>query len=311
MEGTEQRLQERMTEALGLLLLGELPEEIDHSGCCDNCTKQACEAVNRLIRAFAQAREFLLSLSEGKLEADAPPRNFLISPFKQLHANLRHLTWQTQQITKGDLSQHVDFLGEFSTSFNAMIASLREKKAIEEALMRSQEALKRANELLERQATTDVLTGIPNRLKFNSALGREIRKAWRHRVPLSLIMFDIDHFKRINDTYGHHIGDLVLQELAGLIGKSIREEDILARWGGEEFVVLLPHTDRDGGVKLANRMLLKVAKNTFSVVNTVTCSFGVALFRKEDDGEAFVQRADKALYAAKGRGRNRVEVAED
>ena len=311
MEKPEQELLRDVTEAANRLLLGALPQEIDHAGCGDACTVQVCESLNRLIRTFAEARQFLLSLSEGRLEAEAPSRNFLISPFKQLHANLRHLTWQTQQITRGDLNQQVTFLGEFSTSFNAMIASLREKKAIEEALKHSQDTLQRANEILAHQATTDALTGIPNRLKFNSSLSGETSKARRHGTPLSLVIFDIDHFKRINDSYGHHIGDVVLQELAGLIGGLKRHEDIFARWGGEEFVILLPHTDLKGGRILAERLRLKVEKNPFSVVKTVTCSFGVARFHRKEDGETFLQRADQALYRAKDGGRNRVEVAVD
>jgi two-component system cell cycle response regulator len=305
MNAREQRLLDKTASAVESLLLGESPQEIDTSGeDCSEEVRKVCDAVNRLVTAFGEARRFILSLSEGKLEVEAPARNFLASAFKQLHANLRHLTWQTQQIARGDLNQRVDFLGEFSTSFNTMIESLREKRGLEDALQRT-------NELLERQATTDTLTGIANRLKFNKAMAVEVSKARRHLVPLSLIIFDIDNFKLINDTFGHRAGDLALQELATLVAPTMRPEDVFARWGGEEFAVLLPYTDGAGAVTLAERLRHRIQMHPFSVVNALTCSFGVAQFRAEENEDAFVRRADEALYEAKKEGRNRVEVAKD
>jgi diguanylate cyclase (GGDEF)-like protein len=305
MDAREQRLLDEIASAIESLLLGESPQEIDTAA--EGCSKEVrrvCEAANRLVTAFGEARRFILSLSEGKLEVEAPPRNFLVSAFKQLHANLRHLTWQAQQIARGDLNQRVDFLGEFSTSFNAMIESLREKRGLEDALQRT-------NELLERQATTDTLTGIANRLKFNNTMAVEVSKARRHLVPLSLIIFDVDNFKLINDTFGHRAGDLALQELATLVAPTMRPEDVFARWGGEEFAVLLPYTDSDGAVTLAERLRHKIQMHPFSIVNALTCSFGVALFHAEENEDSFVRRADEALYEAKKNGRNRVEVAKD
>jgi two-component system cell cycle response regulator len=303
MNARERGLLDKTASAVESLLLGESPREIDTSGeGCGEEVRKVCEAVNRLVTTFGEARRFVLSLSEGKLEVESPPRNFLVSAFKQLHVNLRHLTWQTQQIARGDLNQRVDFLGEFSTSFNAMIESLREKKGLEDALQRT-------NELLERQATTDTLTGIANRLKFNNTMAVEVSKARRHLVPLSLIIFDVDNFKLINDTFGHRAGDLALQELATLVSPILRPEDVFARWGGEEFAILLPYTDGLGAVNLAERLCHKIQMHPFSVVNALTCSFGVALFCTEENEDSFVRRADGALYEAKKKGRNRVEMA--
>jgi diguanylate cyclase (GGDEF)-like protein len=305
MNAGERRLLDEIASAIDSLLLGEAPERIDTpGGDCGEEIRKVYEAVSRLVTTFAEARRFVVSLSEGRLEVDAPPRNLFVSAFKQLHANLRHLTWQAQQIAKGDLNQHVDFLGEFSTSFNAMIESLREKKDLEDALQRT-------NELLERQATTDTLTGIANRLKFNNTMAIEVSKARRHLVPLSLIIFDIDNFKLINDTFGHRAGDLTLQELTVLVSPTMRPEDVFARWGGEEFAVLLPYTTVEGAVNLAERLRHKIQMHPFGVVNALTCSFGAALFRTEENDDAFVRRADEALYEAKKKGRNRVEVAKD
>jgi len=432
MEERDRTLLDALDRAIEALLVSEIPPEIDCAGCSSEELAALGARVNRLIRAFAEARPFLLSLSEGRLETDVPARNFLVSPFKQLHANLRHLTWQTKQITRGDLSQQVNFLGEFSTSFNAMIAALREKKSIEEALARSekklkditsvlgegvyvldeagglvfmnpeaerllgwseaellaknvhdtihfqradgtrvacdncpafttirsgktcrvhddvftrkdgtlipvafvstpvrdkgvltgavvvfhditaqkrsQEALQRANQLLSQQATTDPLTGAANRLKFDVALGQEINRAKRHLVPLSLAILDIDHFKAINDRFGHHAGDLVLQELARMGQSGLRSGDGFFRWGGEEFAILLPHTELAGARIVAERLRERIEQSRFSGVERVTCSFGVAQFKAGDDEKIFLERADRALYRAKESGRNRVEI---
>jgi two-component system, cell cycle response regulator len=292
-----------VTKALEQLLAGGLPEEIRLEGGEHEQIRALVETVNRLTREHTESRNFLLALSEGRLDVDPPRRNHLISHFKQLHANLRHLTWQTQQITKGDLNQRVDFLGAFSTSFNAMIDSLREKKVLEEQL-------KEANERLARQATTDALTGIANRAKFNEALGVEFSRVRRYGFPLTVVLFDIDHFKRVNDTFGHTIGDVVLKELAQRVSTGLRQEDMVARWGGEEFVVLLSHADLENGAVVAERLRNKVALDPFTTAGPVTCSFGVAQFQTEDDGKTLLERADKALYRAKENGRNRVEKEE-
>lgn len=434
MEDQESAFLNRISEVLEQLLMGEVPGELDCSSCKSDDLNDTCERMNRLIRAYADANHFLLALSEGRLDVDVPPRNFLISHFKQLHSNLKHLTWQARQIARGDLNQHVDFLGEFSVSFNSLIASLREKRVIEEELKRSekklkditsalgegvyvlnaqgelafmnpeaerllgwteeellgrrihgiihshkpdgtmnpeadcpliktirtgeinrvhedtfirkdgsfipvslvstavkedgrvvgcvaafhditvrkraQEALQRANELLEHQATTDALTGIPNRLKFKNSMAKEINRAKRHRLPLSIILFDIDHFKEINDTYGHHIGDLVLQEMAKLVSATLRNVDVFARWGGEEFILLLPDSDLNDGKQLAERLRSDIEGNKFNAVKKITCSFGVARFNTEEEAENCILRADQALYRAKRGGRNMVVTEE-
>ena len=131
-----------MRQALLSLLNGK-PSDLlaDDGQAQDSELQELCEPTNRVIKQFNEAHDFLSSVSKGLLEVDPPPKNLLISPFKQLHANLRHLTWQTKQVATGDLSQHVDFLGEFSNAFNTMIGSLRERRDIELALKRSEERL--------------------------------------------------------------------------------------------------------------------------------------------------------------------------
>lgn len=173
---------------------------------------------------------------------------------------------------------------------------------------KAREELKRANELLEKQATTDALTGIFNRLKFDELLKSELSRAKRYALPLSLIMFDIDHFKKINDTYGHQAGDLVLKELTGLVAGDLRTPDIFARWGGEEFIILVPHDRVEEARELAERLRTRIAHFHFSIVWNVTCSFGVTGLRGDDDLNTFVKRADDALYKAKNGGRDRLEL---
>jgi diguanylate cyclase (GGDEF)-like protein/PAS domain S-box-containing protein len=169
------------------------------------------------------------------------------------------------------------------------------------------EELQRLNELLACQASTDPLTGIPNRSKFNEALGIEILRSSRFSLPLSLIIFDIDHFKKINDTYGHNAGDSALQYLTGLVAKVIRKHDLFARWGGEEFLIMVTNTGRHGAEIFAERLRLMIENFDIPEVGHLTCSFGVAEFVHDDTDEVLINRADQALYRAKSGGRNRVE----
>ena len=172
----------------------------------------------------------------------------------------------------------------------------------------AEEELKRVNAILENQATTDSLTGICNRRKFLELLQMKIQEARRYAMPLALIFFDIDHFKTVNDTYGHEAGDHVLQELSSIVASMVRQTDIFARFGGEEFVVLVHKNDVRTGRELAEKIRLNVEQHNFPQIGTVTCSFGVAQFYPDDTAETFIKRADDAMYAAKQAGRNRVET---
>lgn len=161
-------------------------------------------------------------------------------------------------------------------------------------------------ERLKHRAITDELTGLYNRTKFNESLLTEIKKTVRYKVPLSLIMIDIDHFKPVNDKHGHQAGDVVLQELAELITRNVREQDIVTRWGGEEFMILSPFNYVKNAAKLSEKLRVKIEWHRFHDVGTVTCSFGVTQFRDGDTPDSFTRRVDKALYKAKKNGRNRV-----
>lgn len=175
-------------------------------------------------------------------------------------------------------------------------------------LKEAEEQLQRMNELLERRAATDVLTGICNRLRFNELLLQNVDEARRYVFPVSLIMFDIDHFKKVNDVHGHLVGDRVLKEIAAIVSANIRAVDVFARWGGEEFMVLSKHLDRESMRILAEKLRHAVETARIDGCHPITCSFGVTQFEGSDTIENFTGRADIALYRAKNEGRNRVCV---
>jgi diguanylate cyclase (GGDEF)-like protein len=152
----------------------------------------------------------------------------------------------------------------------------------------------------------DLLTNIYNRKKFTQELEQEINRARRYDNQLGLIMFDIDHFKRVNDKYGHDVGDKVLIEMTDIVGKVTRSIDIFARWGGEEFMIIVHDTELNSTISLAERLRKEIMEYRFNEAGRVTCSFGVIQFQSDDDFNSFVKRVDDALYKAKEEGRNRV-----
>ncbi len=164
---------------------------------------------------------------------------------------------------------------------------------------------------LENLSITDELTGIANRRHFEWRLAEEVERARRYQYPLSALMLDLDHFKRVNDTYGHQIGDIVLQQIAQRLKRVLRRTDFLARYGGEEFVVLAPQTPADRALILAERLRQVIAESPISVSPDlqlrITISIGVAVFPEHaQNGNELVRAADEALYKAKQTGRNRV-----
>jgi diguanylate cyclase (GGDEF)-like protein len=154
----------------------------------------------------------------------------------------------------------------------------------------------------------DHLTGIFNRKKFYDELHKEIDRVTRYNQKLSIIMFDVDHFKSVNDTYGHQVGDIVLQDISEIVHKAIRKTDVFARYGGEEFTLLMPGTSQQGAYDIAERLRFEIEEHSFPSAGKITCSFGVAEIDEHDNSDTFVKKADVALYKAKDKGRNRVEV---
>jgi diguanylate cyclase (GGDEF)-like protein/PAS domain S-box-containing protein len=162
---------------------------------------------------------------------------------------------------------------------------------------------------LRELSEVDYLTGICNRRKLFEIMEAEIGKAHRYHRPLSLIMLDLDHFKVINDTHGHHVGDAVLKALVQVVRTTMRKVDVFARYGGEEFILVCAETGLLGAVVLAEKMRLAIEAFPFPIAGKVTVSAGVAEYRDGDSETAFIEKADAALYSAKRQGRNRVTAA--
>jgi len=160
--------------------------------------------------------------------------------------------------------------------------------------------------ILEEEASLDSLTGAFNRTKFEKFFDYEIEKAKLNKNILSIIILDIDHFKSINDTYGHHVGDEVLKSLVKLITKNLKRVDIFARWGGEEFVILLPGTNLENAEKLAQSLRKKIEEESFSTAGKITASFGVGEYKDKESKKEVFNRVDRLLYQAKKTGRNKV-----
>lgn len=181
-----------------------------------------------------------------------------------------------------------DEIGRIARSFNVLLE-------IAEGLLREKEYL----------AATDPLTGISNRLRFGQVLEEEAQRKRRNKTPMALVILDIDRFKRINDDFGHNVGDEVLKRLAQLVAAQIRGTDFFGRWGGEEFILLLRDDGCDAAFATAEKLRKQIADETFPSVGAITCSFGVTAWEEDDTATTLTARADQALYLSKRHGRNR------
>ncbi|WP_153110840.1 diguanylate cyclase [Propionivibrio limicola] len=166
----------------------------------------------------------------------------------------------------------------------------------------------RADERIRLLAKKDRLTGLWNRIRLEEAGQTEMARLERYGHPVSLIMIDLDHFKGINDRFGHATGDLILKGFAGIAENCIRTTDVLGRWGGEEFLIILPHSGLSSTAQLAERIRGSLEQHIFPGGHKITASFGVAVCQSTDTWDSWLGRADSALYQAKAAGRNRVET---
>lgn len=197
-----------------------------------------------------------------------------------------------------------------------LLVSSRAAFARERRLVRTAAQLREVSAELDRLARTDALTGIANRRSFFEMLGAEFRRSRRYARQLSVLMLDLDHFKVVNDQYGHPFGDHVLRRLAEVVSESIRESDLVGRYGGEEFAVALPEAGAEQAMRAAEKLRLAIEATEFRADGVppdgeppvrITISLGVASLSPDDDEDEFelIRRADQALYEAKRTGRNR------
>jgi len=205
-------------------------------------------------------------------------------------------------------------LADKNVELNGKITELTESR---EALQRQNthitslmNELEIAKQRAEALSITDRLTGLNNRLKLDQAFEAESERSRRYKNSLSTVLFDLDHFKSVNDTYGHQIGDDVLVAVANILKENVRATDIPGRWGGEEFIVICPETNLEGAKIQAEKIRAAIEAFTFPSVGKKTASFGVATMRDDETTDDMTKRADEALYKAKEGGRNRVVASE-
>jgi diguanylate cyclase (GGDEF)-like protein len=175
-------------------------------------------------------------------------------------------------------------------------------------LQKTNEELMIEKQSLKALSSTDQLTGLCNRYKLEELFEFERSQSLRYKTDLSIMLIDIDHFKSINDNYGHNAGDIVLKELALTLKKSIRNSDVAVRWGGEEFIVITPKTTLEQAQQLAETIRYIMKSTSYSEIGHLTASIGVASFEENDSLKSLVQRADSALYRAKKLGRDNVQI---
>jgi diguanylate cyclase (GGDEF)-like protein len=201
-------------------------------------------------------------------------------------------------------------IGYLTEVFNHMVARLRQGR---EELASANESLVEKNKELEKLSITDSLTGLYNRKHLMETLEAEVSRYGRYKRPFTMMMLDIDHFKRYNDTYGHLAGDEVLRQMSALLKSSIRQSDYAARYGGEEFIVILPETVAEAAAHMAERIRRDMEGREMGSETSgtkVTVSMGIAAFPEHgEDPESMIREADAALYEAKRRGRNQVVIA--
>ncbi len=227
-------------------------------------------------------------------------------PYRFRWIILGHIGWISLGIFVAGFTGLINgFLGNMWTLFG--IFGLASALGLSETLKREVRALRQHVDSLVGEARTDVLSGLANRRAFNEQLTRDLSQSNRQGTALSLLLIDLDHFKALNDNHGHQVGDAALQDVARTLYSTLREMDLIERYGGDEFAVILPGTRLSAAMKAAERVRTAVAERTFAVSGSevlITVSVGVSEVMPPDDVNGIVTRADVGLYAAKAAGRN-------
>jgi diguanylate cyclase (GGDEF)-like protein len=254
-------------------------------------------AVAELHEMLLEMRNFASSMLEGDLSQSIRHKGYTAGVMKALQAHLRSLSFQARAALQGDPAQPFESMGDFAESVHSMSQQLTDmKKQLEEA-----------NQTLQLRMDTDALTGLYNFSFLMKTLENEIERSRRYDAPLSIVVLDINHFKKINDTYGYRIGDDVLEKTALLLRQILRPSDTAGRYGSGEFMLILPNTDLVGASVLAERVrsLIAAAPFTESGLN-VTVSTGIAQWENHKLVD-LIQEANDNLHSAKHKGKKTKE----
>ena len=242
-------------------------------------------------------------------------------PLNKLILHIKKITNGNLDIQEIDVGTRNDEIGQLGNAFNSMHSTIKRqigelnahRNLLEQEVRERTKDLEEANKKLDLISKTDELTGLPNRRDMNETIANEVGRVQRTHKPFCFIFIDIDHFKNINDTYGHACGDVILRSVAHTIRGLLRKYDIFARYGGEEFLTLLPETDLEGATIVAERFRKQVERMTVRYADftiKITITLGVSRYDERLGAERSIQMADKALYKGKESGRNRVIVWE-
>ncbi len=226
---------------------------------------------------------------------------FIIKPILVLSQKSQNMIkYDFEEIDK--IQSHIKEIDELSTSMHLMSRSIKNhQKDLEKKI---QERTKELRKL----STTDHLTDVCNRMKIDENIELEIKRQNRYNRPFGVIMLDIDHFKKVNDTHSHQVGDVVLKEFAQILKNSVRNIDSVGRWGGEEFIIVCVEVNLEQLILMTKKLQTRIKEHTFTHIGTITASFGIAIHEKNEKLQSLIHRADTALYRAKESGRNRMEV---
>lgn len=285
--------------------LGDLNDEI----CQDIYQRLIDDKVSNsaILRAGDQVYEMVRDITNKVQQAKEAAHNY--------NGQIQDIS--TKIVTEKDVKKLEQMLQKVVSETQGL---LQRNAELEEHLDRSTEVMSMLQKDLDhvrREAVTDSLTGLANRKAFDMAYGTIVRESQNTKQTFALLMIDIDHFKNFNDSYGHQVGDQVLRLVAKTLKDGVRGKDIVTRYGGEEFALLLPNTPLSAGVAVANNLRKAVAtkdvvnRSSGEVLGQITMSVGVAEYIDGEEIETLMERADKALYAAKKNGRNQVASADD
>ncbi|WP_298769150.1 diguanylate cyclase [uncultured Fibrobacter sp.] len=281
---------------------------------------QPKEEIDQLVSSANQASIVILIVSILVILIIAAWMFLILGvPLNRLIGHIKKISNGQIDVEEFNIGKRADEIGLLGKAFNQMHATIKRqinelnahRDMLEQEVRERTKELEQANKKLDLISKTDELTQLPNRREMNETIAHEVGRSQRTNKPFCFIFIDIDHFKNINDTYGHACGDEILKAVAQTIRGLLRKYDVFARYGGEEFLTLLPETDLDGAATVAERFRKKIEQMTVHYADftiKITITLGVARFDEKLGAEHSIQMADKALYQGKESGRNRVVV---